>query len=441
MSLTAVFVPGIMGTELKLPDGEVVWPPRVTETVFGYHRLDKLQHPDLRPTEVIRNVSCVAFYSPILSLFAQLGFASAGNRRLLEFPYDWRQDLFDLADELADRLDELDTDEIVLVAHSMGGLISRLVLESGIFDHRPFFSRVSQFIALATPHNGAPLALARVLGLDKALGISAADFRTLAENEAYPSGYQLLPAPGEDACWDTAQGAALAPLDFYDPQVALGLGMNPALVARAKAVHDALNAGSPPDHVRYFYVSGAGHKTVTRVNINAGVAHVVQTPDAGDGTVPLWSQLPRAEQKHVVINEHANVFRGLPFKRVFVRLLGGDAGEPLEALEAMEAEAAATNPLQLAIGTAVVPEGDAIEVVASSETPITDLDGRLVFDRITEADRTEDEAVHTQPLRYAGPGVQSLAMTLTPPLPPGFYELRFEGDRPQTDRVIFAVSR
>lgn len=434
MTKVIVFVPGIMGTELALGT-EVVWPPTVTETIFGYKRLAKLQNSATRPVKVISSVSCVDFYAPLQSLFQQLGYGPSGAKQLVEHPYDWRLDLFDLADSLAGRLDGIAADEISIVAHSMGGLVARLLLETGTYRGRPWFPKIKRFVALATPHTGAPLALARVLGLDAAMGISAKDFKALSENPAYPSGYQLLPAPGESACWNAAVGADIAPLDYYDPAIATGLGMKPALVARTKALHDALRAGNAPAGVRYFYFSGAGHKTVTRVNVDGASRDVISTPDAGDGTVPMWSALPRPVQKHVVINEHANVFRGNSFKRVFFRLFGMDAGAPLEAMMADETE------VSLSLQRQVFAKGAPIEVVLSSDTPMRSLKGRLVFDRITDADEVEKEAVAAVPIRYEGPALPSLALTVEVKLKPGFYELRYEGDRPQRDRTILAVSR
>lgn len=436
MSISVVFLPGIMGSELELPSGEVVWPPTVSEVVSGYHRIEELQDPSARATRIIPNVSCVKFYSPLQSLFKQLGFGDGGDRRLIEHPYDWRRDLFDLADGVAERLDGIDAEEIIIVAHSMGGLIGRLVLETGTYANRPWFTRISTFVAIATPHNGAPLALARVLGLDKALGISGEDFKRLSANADYPSGYQLLPAPGEDALWNTAGDAGLAPLDFYDPHVAAQIGLKPALVARAKALHDALRAGSAPAHVRYFYFSGAGHKTVTRINLDGDEAYVVLTPDAGDGTVPLWSALPRPEQKQVVINEHANVFRGTPFKRVLFRLFGADAGDPRELIKD-----GSDGSLHLSLQRSVFNAGEPIEAVIASEEPITQLDGRLVFDRITVGEVVERADAAVVDILYEGPGIQSFALTLKVTLDPGFYELRYDGSQPQAERVVFAVSQ
>lgn len=434
MKTVAVLVPGIMGTELVLPDGELVWPPKVSETLFGYSRIAKLQDASVLPRKIIPNVSCVDFYRPLQSLLAQLDFTSSGDKVLLEYPYDWRKDLFDLTEGLASRLDSVTADSIVIVAHSMGGLISRLLLETQTFRGRPWFPKITSFLALATPHNGAPLALARVLGLDSALGISGEDFKKLAANPAYPSGYQLLPAPGEDACWNVSAGADLAPLDFYDDAVATSLGMSPALVARARAVHDALSSGMAPDHVRYFYFSGAGHKTVTRINIDGGKAQIVTTPDAGDGTVPMWSSLPRTVQKQVVINEHSNVFRGDPFKRVFFRLFGADAGTPLEV--PMDA----AFKLAVSLQRPIFKQGEPVEAVLSSEVPFTTLLGELVFEERTKEDAAGQVAARVN-ISYDGPAISTLALSIEVSLATGFYELRYEGDRPQEDRVVFAMSQ
>jgi hypothetical protein len=93
-----------------------------------------------------------------------------------------------------------------------------------------------------------------------------------------------------------------------------------------------LRNGAPPRQVRYFYFAGTGHETLTRVNVfeqdggfPAEQMRVTHTEAAGDGTVPLWSALPRVLQKQVVVSEHAHVFTGMPFKLVFY----GGCGEAL----------------------------------------------------------------------------------------------------------------
>ena len=207
-----VFVPGTMGSILSTPSGEEVWPPTSIEVVTGYRRKAKLLQDNLVVGDIIREVSCFNFYKPLVETLAAMGFKEGGPGKLLiVWPYDWRRDLEVLANRLAARLDTLPVGvtSIAIVAHSMGGLIARLVLETGRFTGKPWFGKIKNFMTLATPHLGAPLALGRVLGLDSALGISAADFREIGADRRYPSGYQLLPAPREAACWISRPAAPL----------------------------------------------------------------------------------------------------------------------------------------------------------------------------------------------------------------------------------------
>ncbi|MDT7800950.1 MAG: hypothetical protein QOI78_4383 [Actinomycetota bacterium] len=57
--------------------------------------------------------------------------------------------------------------DIVLIGHSMGGLVARSALYQAQEQDVPWFSRVSRLVCLGTPHNGAPLErrVAQVAGL------------------------------------------------------------------------------------------------------------------------------------------------------------------------------------------------------------------------------------------------------------------------------------
>ncbi len=456
-------VPGIMGTELFLPspaggDAEKVWPPTPLETQFGYKRREKLADPRVTVGEIIPNVLCFEFYRPLAKLLAGLGFRTySSTKRLMPFPYDWRLDLFTTAAKLSTALDAAHAagaTRISLVAHSMGGLVSRLVLEDSAYRSRPWFANIDQLIAIATPHLGAPLALARALGQDDAMGISGEDFAWLSSQLAYPSAYQLLPAPGESACWNQSD-AGLQPLDIHDPAVAALLGLVPALLARAQALHEVLGKGNAPKSVRYFYFAAAGHRTVTRINLFKGSAGGVdwsktaltRTEDGGDGTVPIYSALPRLGQRHIASNDHAGAFTGDAFKKVFVRLLGGNAGSALETVFDVQT----VDPvLELSVEAPVVPAGKDIEVLLHNgsagehasvgvDAMLSEVVGELVLTRRAN-DNSETASVERRiPLAYSGPPLSRITVYLAPIEEPGLYTLVFEGQPSTQSKAAFSV--
>jgi len=429
-----VFVPGTMGSELVLPDGEVVWPPTALETQLGYGRIDKLLDPGLRVRDVVRAVWCAGIYGPLIATFGRMGFVETGAApNLTLFAYDWRLDLEVLAGQLAARLGEVAArlpkdEDIAIVAHSMGGLIARLVLETGTFASQPWFGRVHLLTTLATPHLGAPLALARVLGLDSAMGISGADFRRMASDRRYPSGYQLLPPEGEAPCWDVTAAGRLGALNIYDPAVSGRLKMDSALLKRAQWVHGKLAKGKRPAHVRYFQFAGVGHSTATRVNIGSATAGTTLSADAGDGTVPLWSATPLAGQKHTAPGNHSDFFNNDLFKAVFYRLFG-------KAFAVAPLGAAAV--LHMSVPDLVIPADRAVEVALNPSEPVTHLAGRLTVERTADPEQpwvTFREAV---PLAYDGPQTRALVVSLPPMGQAGLYRIGFEGMA--AEPVVFAA--
>lgn len=434
-----VFVPGIMGSILSTPAGEEVWPPTPLEAVTSYKRTDKLVRDDLKVGGIIRKVSCFPFYEPLIETFEDMGFKEKGRGdRLVLFPYDWRLDLEDLADELAATMATVPVaaKAITLVAHSMGGLVSRLTLESGKFKDADWLKKIDTFYTLATPHLGAPLALGRILGLDSEMGISAADFRKLASDTRYPSGYQLLPAPGEDACWDVRIGKDLDAFDIYDPKVARDLGLNPDLVARAAWVHKTLAKGKAPEHIRYFYFAATGHKTPTRVNVSSEVSQITRSEDAGDGTVPLWSALPKSGQKQLVVGSHTDFFSASAFKAVFYRLFGKDY--PLPPLAAT-AEGAVSLSVQ-AVGIAKTDAIDLLIAPAPNAGPIERIAAEVVIER---TDGPPDKFLpFGKPVKitYAGPPLPMLKVRLPPTKKAGFYRITLKGTPAASKPAQFAVA-
>lgn len=279
---TVVFVPGIMGSTMVDDQQRIIWPPgHLSDPMPVEEAVRLLMSPATRPGEVIDTAPCVGdVYRPVLAALR----ARAGTT--VPFAYDWRQDVRTAAAALAARLREAAADgPVALVAHSMGGLVVRWLLECGAYDGEPWFARVRVAVLISTPHLGAPLALFRILGLDGIpIVLPPWSFRLLsADPAAYPSGYQLLPAPDID-CVNRPQTTSI---DVYEAFP----GLHPAGVAAARALYDGLDRFARPAGVTYFAAYGINHpNTVGTVGL-AGVRPAEQLAD-GDGTVPAWSGNP-----------------------------------------------------------------------------------------------------------------------------------------------------
>ena len=93
------------------------------------------------------------YYSTLISNLAQAGYTTANNY-LTVFFYDWRRPLSENALVLRDRIAEVKTatgaNQVDLIGHSMGGLVSRAYIQSDFYNYD-----VAHLITLGSPHMGA----------------------------------------------------------------------------------------------------------------------------------------------------------------------------------------------------------------------------------------------------------------------------------------------
>lgn len=424
MSEIVVFLPGIMGSELQL-GGKRVWPGSVGSLVGAYKQMDELLHPDLVPVDVIRNFSLSSQYQALLDDLRKFGFKE--GETLFPFPYDWRTSNADAAARLADRLDALVAQrpgaEVTLLAHSMGGLVSRYYLESGTFDGRPGFQAIRRLIALATPHRGAPLALSAAVGKEKRLFLSAEQVHTLASDPRYPSLYQLLPPAGDPFAHDGRFGRKLAPLDVYEPANAKALGLVPENVQSARTFRAALDFARRPAGVPYFLFYGTRQTTISAASIDLGAASpkdrvtTVESDDGGDGTVPVWSGLNAGLQGRAVGGEHGSIYKNEELRRTLASLFG--YGGTLAAEVSVE----------VAVRDRVVEPETLLHIVLSLGAGVAELRGALLLERAKLDLEGELEAYlpvgAPQSLSYAGANAERIAVTRDAPDLPGLYRLSF----------------
>ncbi len=434
-----IFLPGILGSQLFL-NGETVWPPTPLEAKFGYQRIEKLADPAVTFGDPIDSVLCFDVYKPLLRDLSDIASGNAGAPRRIFHPfgYDWRIDLREIATNIAVRIDALpssDKDEICFVGHSMGCLVNRLILESGVFDDRSWFRSVRSFAALAGPHLGSPTALIRAMGLEGSTGLSGPDIKNLGANPRYPALYQLLPAPGLAVVLNT-KGDQLKELDLYAAAVSKRLGLNTTNLNKAAAVHKILSKNKRPSHVEYIYLAGSGNDTWVRVDLKGAQALPRKGKEVGDGTVPLWSAVSPVRVHHAAPAAHEDVFRSEQIRTLMYFSLGA---RPAAAAFMSEGQ----KPLVTIFPThPIYGLGKPVDLMLAPVMPTHSIQGELVVEFNDGEGAVAFQPLARQPLSYNGVQIEQLRVRLNSLPTVGFYRVRFEGshDMSLNGAAMFGVS-
>lgn len=266
-----------------------------------------------------------------------------------QFAYDWRRDNVENAQLLKEFIDArkayiraeykkrygIDKDDIKfdIVAHSMGGLLTRYFLRYGNQElpddgslpelNWAGANDVERVILVGTPNSGAGEAFEQLMnGYDP--GRPILPHYPAAVLGTFPSIYQLLPRPRHKRIiWDDEAETPIG--DLYDPALwekyGWGLastdqkmtaffdnvladldpadrapaarGFQATALDRARRFHEALDVpASPPEGTDIYLVAGDAEQTPDRVVVS-GATGAARFKDAvpGDGTVPRYSAL------------------------------------------------------------------------------------------------------------------------------------------------------
>jgi pimeloyl-ACP methyl ester carboxylesterase len=279
-------LPGLMGSRIgtrgKLLD-DVIWLDLI-EVAAGH--LTRLALP--------RGVGLVPLGVMLLNaLKLKLSLQVAGFDARFH-AYDWRRGLEGLARDLNTRIAAEGGRQVLLVGHSMGGVVARLALAADA-------GRIARVVQLGAPNLGsfAPvLALRAVYPTVRKL--AALDLRHDAEDLArivfrtLPSLHELLPdpAPGGDS-------------DLFDPAAWPDDALRPDRGQLAEAV--MARDRWPVADARCLHVVGVRQDTVTRATLHGREFHYTLERD-GDGTVPLRLAMLAGAQHWFVAEKHG----GLP---------------------------------------------------------------------------------------------------------------------------------
>ncbi len=454
---TAVVLPGIFGTELLIP-AQGARPAKQIWFFTGMSASEVVTHlltvDDLAVGKLLGSIGgCLQeAYDPLFEFLDPLAEASGGGLRIMPVPYDWRRDIRHSADVLADTLRAIGDDRIVVLGHSMGGLVARCVLEDARFRRMPFMSRITDFVSLAVPHLGAPLALYRVLGLDglPCGFMPAHQFKRLSSQPAkYPGGHQLLPAPSFN-CFDHPSGTVI---DLYgDPAFKEG-AVGAAGLQSARDLHRILEPYNRPPNVRYHVIAGQRQPTISRISVDARMSILPALhDDEGDGTVPLWSAMPAhrpAQTRMPVIADHIGILGSREVHQFLREVLTGDhelrqpsrnraMAPPPAAAAARAASAAAAPGVQVFPAWRFVPPSTSLPVMLSAVgSPLVVKGSLSVEGRPVPGARKRSGAPAKVAVQSGGP-VSSFSTSVQLPGKPGAYRLVFRPARGSGVAVVNA---
>ena len=252
-----ILIPGLTGSELRHKNtGEKVW-FRTFKSKSEDLRLPIFADPtkandDLIATDALRTVKVGILpgfdvYAGFIKAMAERGGYheedwEAGSEQgfhdsLYIFAYDWRRDNIENARLLIKRVNALKLRlkkpdlKFDIVAHSMGGLISRYAAMYGDADlpadgHRPKPTwegarNFDKIILLGTPNEGSVNSLNALVN-GYSIGSIRIDLPFVQDSSKFmvftiPAAYQLLPAPGTLRAFD--EKLEPVSIDIYDPNV------------------------------------------------------------------------------------------------------------------------------------------------------------------------------------------------------------------------------
>ena len=445
-----VLLPGILGSALA-KDGKVIWDVGVGALGRALFSLGgSVQDLALKsyastgdgvtPTHLLANVHMIPYlwkidgYSDLVE-FIRSKFEVVPGENFFEFPYDWRLDnrisaqrLSSVAKEWLEKWRSRYPDaRLVLIAHSMGGLVARYFIEAlgGWRDTK-------MLITLGTPHRGSVKALDFLVnGLRKKLGpVTLLDLTKFISS--CPSVYQLLPiypcvGQTEEDLKRIEEMEELGELDMERARAGIEFHREIGLAVEENS-KDAVYQSS---RYKLLPVVGTYQPTflsalLTSDGIKPIETYKGQTMLGGDGTVPRFSATPIELSKMKVETFVACPHAGLQnFKPVCVQVRSALADVDISEIMAPGAEAIS---LKMADMFSV---GEPFQALARCEAVIDPMQAVLVnIETGAEVECEFEMILDTE-------GWQKLELS---PLAAGTYRIRIDaGDEAEPITDVFAV--
>lgn len=244
-----IFIHGVLGSRLRTEGSEEdLWPGAISrllshdysDIAFQINPETSMPVPDHAiPHAIFDGAAGKDFYGKIVETLSTVGgyqlkkvgeAVNPADKNYYVFLYDWRQDNVKSAQQLCDFIEQIRKDyndpnlKVDIVAHSMGGLITRYYLRYGRqdvigdndFDQKLTMygaERVRRVVLLGTPNLGSSKTLNLFIkGLD--IGINHIGTETLA---SMPSLFQLFPHAVTN--WIVSLDGEMLERDLFDVDI------------------------------------------------------------------------------------------------------------------------------------------------------------------------------------------------------------------------------
>jgi pimeloyl-ACP methyl ester carboxylesterase len=297
-----VFVPGIMGSELWV-GSEKIWP----HVRYLFTRPDLFSLPDFRPVRVGEIIQEVVIVPNLIKMdqynllgdYLVEGLGYEREKDLIEFAYDWRQDVRQSARLLGERIDDWNiTPPVTLIGHSLGTLVTRYYVEKlGGKD------KVDRIILLGGPHMGVPFAITTLFAKVAILPFGILGDRLREVVSTFPSAYQILPT--FDCVYDQNGDT----INVLEDENWLPEEQGPYL----KMARDFRRELGTTSSVPAVSIFGYGLDTVNRIQVQRNSQGNwenmnLETKPNGDDRIPEGSAVLQQTEIHPVQQHHGKLF-------------------------------------------------------------------------------------------------------------------------------------
>lgn len=243
-STPLILIHGILGSKLRYKDSlSEIWPDNVRKLVFSKYKdlAFEIDSKNLSPDQsnqesfnILDTIQGFSIYQEIIDTLVNYGQYQltstdetySTGRKLYVFHYDWRQDNVKSAQQLDAFIKKIQAknphvpkQKVDIVAHSMGGLITRYYMRYGTVDvlnnkelqpNLEGAKNIRKAVFLGTPNLGVILSVNRLVNGYK-FGIRTIPIEVMM---TMPSIYQML--PHSDVNWLVDLMGSKIKLDIYD---------------------------------------------------------------------------------------------------------------------------------------------------------------------------------------------------------------------------------